>query len=125
MDLENAYFDNLYSIDFGEVNNRKRPKDQNIEQTAIKIIHNFLLDHPVALLYYICDSSDGRQYSRSRLITKWFITTQESEIDKLTVNYKNEILHYKLEFIFTKQNYQTLELENKVIDEMNGFMEIK
>lgn len=64
--LENAY--QLFLI---PKSGQNEFKDSKIQQTITAIIEEFFKTNDV-LLDYICDTKDGRQAARSRLLTQWF-----------------------------------------------------
>ena len=125
MEIDSDYFQYLYSVDFGEVNGFKKPKDELIGVTIKYIISNFLNNKKFALLHYVCDSSDGRHYGRSRLFSTWFDVFKENNHSKFVINYKNDEIDYQLEFIFNNLEYKLDELETQVIKQMDRFSEFK
>lgn len=59
------------------VNNKKSPRDSKVRDTIRIIIEEFFHQNNSTLLY-ICESGDGKQYSRSRLFDYWFATYTQS-----------------------------------------------
>ncbi|WP_417443587.1 DUF6169 family protein [Joostella sp.] len=125
MNIENDYFNNLYSVDFGEANSIRKPKDELIGITIKQIILDFLHVKPKSLLHYVCESYDGKHYSRSRLFSNWFRLYREEGCSKFIVNYKNDEVNYSLEFIFRNGHYIISELEEQIINQMGEFSEAK
>lgn len=125
MEIGNEYFENLYAVDFGRIGDAKKPNDGLIEYTIKQVILDFFSMEPKCLIHYVCNSMDGRHRSRSRLFSNWFLYSQERSFHKLIVNYKDEEIHYTLEFIFHDNHYSISELEDHIIKQMNEFSELK
>lgn len=127
MELESNSFHHLYSIDFWEIHHQKFIKDELIGLTIIEIIQTFYLSNPNALLHYICDSSDNKQNSRSKLFDKWYNKSLNETFSKLTINYEipEEEINYKLEFIFQSNYYNLDELRENVIQQLDDFSNYK
>ncbi len=117
MELENNYFQNLYSIDFWEVDTKKFIKDNTIETTIIEIIFEFFKVYPNVLLHYVCDSMDKKQNFRSRLFDNWYNKSINEGFSKLDINYEipHEAIAYKLEFIFKSEFYNINEVGENTI----------
>jgi hypothetical protein len=62
---------NPYEISFFPKNRKKRIFDLKIRNTIIKLIQYFI-DKNDCSIFYICDSSDKREYKRLRLFIKWY-----------------------------------------------------
>lgn len=127
MDFENDYFQNLYSIDFWEVDNKKFIKDDSIEVTIIEIIFAFFELQPNVLLHYVCDSMDSKQGFRSKLFDNWYNKSINEDFSKLDINYKipNEKINYKLEFIFKSEFYTIEEVGKNTIAQLEEFSNFK
>lgn len=119
--FNNPYFNNLYALDFSEINNRSDSHDEFIKPTILKIINEFLISNPYALLHYVCDSVDGKQEYRKRLFKHWYSNHNTKNLSKLTINYPTQDINYSLEFIFHSDYYKLEELQEKVITQMNEF----
>lgn len=127
-DFDNIYFKDLYILSFYPVIEKgiKLSNDIKIKATISQIIIDFLSHKEDALIHYICDSSDKKQYSRNRLFSKWF--NESNTIDaysKFNLNYPTEDLVYTLEFLFISKTYNSKELEKKVRQQMNIFSNYK
>jgi hypothetical protein len=127
-DFDNIYFKDLYILSFYPVVNEgvKLSNDIKIKATISQIIIDFLDNNKDALIHYVCDSSDKRQYSRNRLFSKWFNESNTIDVySKFNLNYPTEDLFYTLEFLFITNTYQIKELEKKVKQQMNSFSDFK
>ncbi|CAM3527744.1 DUF6169 family protein [Flavobacterium chungbukense] len=117
MNLDNTFFEKLYSIDFYEANNQKFLSDPFIETTITSIINDFFENNPDIVLNYVCDSVDFKQDFRQKLFDKWYRNTSNNEFSK--INFKYEVEHeniiYHLSFIFKTRFYNT----NEIIEEVN------
>lgn len=127
MEFENNYFQNLYSIDFWEVDNKKFTKDNAIEATIIEIIFDFFRVFPNVLLHYVCDSMDNKQNFRSKLFDNWYNKSINEGFSKLDINYEipNETIKYKLEFIFKSEFYDLNEVGEKTNLQLEEFSSYK
>lgn len=127
MDFENNYFQNLYSIDFWEVDTKKFIKDNSIQETIIDIIFKFFEIHPNVLLHYVCDSMDNKQGFRSILFDNWYNKSINEGFSKLDINYEvpNETINYKLEFIFKSEFYNINEVGEITINQLEEFSSFK
>ena len=63
--------------------------DEKIRNTIEHALLSFF-EEPDKILYYVCDSSDGRQLSRERLFKNWF-AEQSSPINQLEVIISAEV----------------------------------
>lgn len=62
--------------------NVRAPHDPKIEATVLAIIEEFFRSNQHVLLY-ICDTSDGKESSRSRLFLRWF--ERHASPDRFTI----------------------------------------
>lgn len=123
-----AYFNNLYSLSFYPTNtsSNKIKIDVKIQATISTIILDFLNNNKEALIHYICDSSDNRQYGRNRLFNAWFNQSNTSNAySKLNINYQTPDIIYTLEFIFFSDSYTNTAIETNVVKQMDAFSEYK
>jgi hypothetical protein len=127
MELDNNQFPNLYTLDFGEVDNKKFIKDEIIENTIIEIIFDFFKSSPTTLLHYVCDSIDNKHNFRSKLFEKWYHKSENNEFSKLEIYYKipEEEIVYKLEFIFKSEFYSLNEVSEKITIQLEIFSSLK
>lgn len=127
MEFENTYFQNLYSIDFGEVDNKKFLKDNSIQATIIEIIFEFFELQPNALLHYVCDSIDNKHGFRSKLFDNWYNKSVNEGFSKLDINYEipNETISYKLEFIFKSEFYDINDVGKNTVAQLEEFSSYK
>ena len=75
MGTESYPLDNLYSLDFFEIENKKGKNDTNISSTILNIITDFISDNNHIVLHYICESIDLKHTFRRRLFSRWFSFT--------------------------------------------------
>lgn len=69
----------VYQFFINNTNNVRSPRDNNVYETIRVIIEEFFTyGQPVML--YICDTSDNRQASRSRLFEIWFHTYSRNDL---------------------------------------------
>ena len=127
MNFENDTFKTLFSIDFWEVYNQKFIKDVAIENTIIDIIFDFFSSYPNAMLHYVCDSTDNKQNFRTKLFDKWYNKSVASEFSKLSILYEipNQIITYKLEFIFKTNFFSIEQLSEDVQNQLDEFSSYK
>jgi len=122
------YFNNLYSLSFYHTNDtsNKVKIDIKIQATISTIIIDFLNNNKEALIHYICDSSDNRQYGRNRLFNTWFNQSNTSNAySKLNINYPTPDIMYTLEFIFFSGIYTNTDIETNVVAQLDVFSEYK
>lgn len=127
-DFDNNYFKELYILSFYPDVQKgvKLSNDIKIKSTISQIIIHFLDNNKDALIHYICDSNDNRQYSRNRLFSKWFNESNTVDVySKFNLNYQTDDFLYTLEFLFVTNTYQIKELEKKVKQQMNSFSDFK
>lgn len=127
-DFDNNYFKDLYILSFYPVieEGTKHINDIKIRATISQVIIDFLDTNKNALIHYICDSNDNRQYSRNRLFSQWFNASNTVDVySKFNLNYPTEDLVYTLEFLFISGKYISKDLEKKVKQQMNIFSNYK
>jgi Family of unknown function (DUF6169) len=127
MNFENDNFKSLYSIDFWEIYNQKFIKDVAIENTIIEIIFAFFESNPDALLHYVCGSTDNKQSFRTKLFDKWYNKSVDKEYSKLSIIYEvpNEVMSYKLEFIFKTDVFSIEDIQIKITNQLDDFSSYK
>ncbi|WP_264563930.1 DUF6169 family protein [Flavobacterium sp. N3904] len=127
MDFGNAYFQNLYSVDFWEMGNQKFYKDAKIEITITTIICNYFKSHPNSILHYVCDSMDLKQDYRKRLFDQWYKKFQTKEFSKLNFEYQiqEENINYNLGFIFKNDCYEMNEVIENITLQLDEFTSLK
>lgn len=127
MDFGNAYFQNLYSVDFWEMGNQKFYKDAKIEITITTIICNYFKSHPNSILHYVCDSMDLKQDYRKRLFDQWYKKFQTKEFSKLNLEYQiqEENINYNLGFIFKNECYEMNEVIENINLQLDEFTSLK
>lgn len=80
---DKQYTDFIYEISF-YCNQFKILPDYKIKNTIISFLQDFFMENTNNILFYICDSSDGRHLYRNKLFEKWFNAYAETHnIEKL------------------------------------------
>lgn len=127
MDFGNIYFQNLYSVDFWELNTKKFIKDERIEITIIGIVLHYFQKNPNAVLHYVCDSMDFKQNFRKKLFDKWFQKHQTNDFSKLNIQYPipEENTIYNLGFIFKNDYYEINQVINNIQLQLDEFTKFK
>lgn len=127
MNFDNIFFENLYSVDFGETNNQKFFNDPEIEITITAIINDFLLKNPELILHYVCDSVDLKQDFRKKLFDKWYAKTERDEFSKINFQYPipEENMNYHLGFIFKTEFHELEDVLEKVNLKLEEFANLK
>lgn len=127
MNFDGDFFENLYSVDFGETNNQKFFRDPNVELTITAIINDYLLKNPHLILHYVCDNVDFKQDFRKELFDKWYRKTQKDVFSKVNFQYviPGESVSYHLGFIFKNEYYEFQEVVEKVNLHLEEFTNLK
>lgn len=127
MNFDNDFFENLYSVDFGETNNQKFFNDPEIETTITKIVNDYLNANPSLILHYVCDSVDFKQDVRNKLFDRWYAKTQRNEFSKVNFLYQipQEKVNYHLGFIFKTDYFELEEVIEKVNLQLEEFTNLK
>lgn len=77
--LQSIIFEFGFGIDAEE--RLKLPKDSRVKDTVIFHIDRFF-ENKDNVLYYICDSTDNKHYSRKRLFDRWFLKYDNQHFEK-------------------------------------------
>jgi hypothetical protein len=127
MNFENDFFENLYSVIFGETTNQKFFKDPDVELTITTILNDYLLKKPNVILHYVCDNVDFKQDFRKKLFDKWYRNTKKNEFSKVNFQYQipEEDINYHLGFIFKNDFYEFSEVVEKVNLQLEEFANLK
>ena len=127
MDLDNFFFEKLYSIDFYESNNQKFFTDSFVEITIAAIIDDYFQNNPDIILNYVCDSVDFRQDFRKKLFDKWYKNASNLTYSKVNFEYsvEEENTKYHLSFIFKRQFYEIDRVVEKVNIQLEEFSNLK
>lgn len=77
-------------IDASDSDKKRFPFDEKVRNTIAYALIRFFEDTE-NILYYVCDSSDGRQLSRERLFKKWFADMQPFHVSQLEVSLSDDL----------------------------------
>lgn len=113
MPQESYPLDNLYSLDFGEVDNKKGKNDSKISSTILEIIIKFLEQDATLVLHFLCDSEDKRQLNRKRLFSRWFSICNLENWIKYDYDFENS--DYNISFIYSSLKYETDLMESEIL----------
>lgn len=110
----NSYpLNNLYSLDFGEVDNKKAKGDLEVSSTILEIIVNFLQKDDTIVLHYLCDITDSKQLNRKRLFSRWFNITKMGNWSKY--DYDFESINYNISFIYNSDVYEKTKIQEEIL----------
>ena len=113
MPQENYPLNNLFSLDFGEVDGKKGRNDSNISSTILHIIIEFLNTDQSKVIHFLCDSEDSRQLTRKRLFNRWFSLSQMSNWIKYDYDFDNA--NYNISFVYCSNAYNTSQIEAEIL----------
>ncbi|WP_418502195.1 DUF6169 family protein [Flagellimonas sp.] len=119
MGAMNFPLENLYSLDFLEVNGQKGKTDSKISSTILHIILCFLKSNPNCVLHYLCDISGGKQKFRAKLFSKWFSITDTGTWNKLDISLET-VDDYQLSFLYDSSIYEPELIESEIILTMDS-----
>lgn len=114
MGIEKYPLDNLYSLDFDEIDKKKVKNDEEISSTILNIITTFLDDNNHIIVHYICDSLDFRHTFRRRLFSRWFSMMNPPNWIKYDIDIEDSE-DYTLTFIYDSSLYGTELVEPEII----------
>lgn len=116
MNIETHPLSNLYSLDFGEINNHKSPNDDCISTTILKIIIDYTTENVDNVIHYVCDSMDNRHQSREKLFSKWFELYSYDNWVRYNINYEiPDSDDCKLYFLYNSDRYAPEFLESEIL----------
>lgn len=104
---------NLYSLDFGEIDSKKGANDSKVSFTILEIIIQFLKVDNSIVLHFLCDSLDQRQLNRKRLFSRWFSICNLDNWIKYDYDFEN--VAYYVSFIYNSQKYETELIEREIL----------
>lgn len=104
---------NLYSLDFGEIDGKKSKNDYKISSTILEIIIQFLKNDSTLVLHFLCDSEDKRQLNRKRLFSRWFSICNLKNWIKYDYDFDNA--DYNISFIYNSEKYETELMEIEIL----------
>lgn len=116
MSVETAPLNNLYSLDFGEINKNKSPNDCNISITILNIIIEYTTENVDYVIHYVCDSMDNRHISRDKLFSKWFSLYSNDNWVRYDVTYEvQDAEDCKLSFLYNSDRYTPEFIESEIL----------
>ncbi len=113
MGVYNYPFNNLYSLDFDEIDKTKSIPDTKISITISHIIYKFIKDSTETILFYVCDSSDSRHQCRSRLFSIWKSNITNPNYVKLDIDLNQTEIN--MSFIYDITSYDQAYIEENVV----------
>ncbi|MGM0635986.1 MAG: DUF6169 family protein [Bacteroidota bacterium] len=113
MPQESYPLDNVYSLDFGEVDRKKGKKDSKISSTILEIIIMFLEKDSSLVLHFLCENDDKRQLYRKRLFSRWFSICNLENWIKYDYDFENA--DYNISFIYNSLKYETDLMESEIL----------
>ncbi|TBW27176.1 DUF6169 family protein [Gramella sp. KN1008] len=114
MGTESYPLDNLYSLDFNEIDNKKGRNDAKISSTILTIITDFLDENNHIVLHYICDSLDLKHPFRRRLFSRWFSLKNPPNWIKYDISLEGSE-DYTLTFLYDTTIYNSDLIEPEII----------
>ena len=123
MSQDNYPLNNLYSLDFGEIDGKKGKNDSKISSTILEIIIKFLNNNPSLILHFLCESSDRRQLHRKRLFTRWFSICAMDNWVKYDYDFENA--DYNISFIYRSDFYETDKIEAEILLTLDAYERVK
>lgn len=113
MEQENYPLDNLYSLDFYEIDNSKGSSDPNISSTIFDIINSQIANDDLLIIHYLCDPADKRHLCRKRLFSNWFSTFELKNWIKY--DYDFDKADYNISFLYNSNVYDTELVEEEIL----------
>jgi hypothetical protein len=114
MGTEKFPLDNLYSLDFDEIDKKKGKNDEEVSSTLLHIITTFLDENNHIIVHYICDSLDSRHTFRRRLFSRWFSMMNPTHWIKYDIDIE-DTEEYTLTFLYDSSLYGTDLVEPEII----------
>lgn len=113
MSQETFPLNNVYSLDFGEIDGKKGKKDTKISSTILSIIIEFLETDQSLVIHFLCDSADSRQLNRKRLFSRWFSICGMEQWVKY--DYDFDSADYNISFMYCSDIYETTLMETEIL----------
>ena len=110
---DNHPLNNLYSLDFGEIDNKKGKNDHGISSTILQIIIKFLSKDESFVIHFLCDNTDERQLYRKRLFSRWFSISNMVNWTKYDYDFENA--DYNVSFLYNSTVYDTELMETEIL----------
>lgn len=114
MGVKDYPLNNLYSLDFVELNQIKSPSDSFISSTILSIVIEFTTEYNDYIIHYLCELSDKKHFYRSRLFSRWFSINNPNGWVKYDIDIDMD-LDYKLSFLYDSKIYETNYIEEEII----------
>ncbi|PIB33863.1 hypothetical protein BFP78_06350 [Gaetbulibacter sp. 5U11] len=113
MSQDSHPLNNLYSLDFGEIDEHKGKNDSKISSTILQIITDFLNEDLSYVIHFLCDSADSRQLNRKRLFNRWFSICDMNSWIKYDYDFDN--VDYNVSFLYNTDFYETEIIESEIL----------
>ena len=113
MDVGDYPLNNVYSLDFGEINNNKGKNDTLISPIILEIIIKFIQKDESIVVHYLCENGDERQLYRKKLFTKWFSICDMNNWVKYDYDFEN--VNYNVSFLYNSDIYNTELMESEIL----------
>lgn len=113
MSQDNFPLNNLYSLDFGEIDGLKGKNDSKISSTILNIIIEFLESDHSLVVHFLCDNNDSRQLNRKRLFSRWFSICEMHNWMKY--DYDFDSVDYNVSFLYCSDVYDTNLMETEIL----------
>lgn len=110
---DNYPLNNLYSLDFGEIDNKKSENDLTISSTILEIIIQFLNKDNTCIIHYLCDNTDKKQLYRKKIFSRWFAISNMPNWTKYDFDFDNA--EYNLSFLYNSEIYSTQLIEAEIL----------
>jgi hypothetical protein len=120
---DNYPFNNLYSLDFGEVDNKKGNNDSYISLTILEIIVKFLRRDESCVIHYLCDNTDERHLCRKKLFNRWFSISNNKNWTKYDYDFEN--INYNVSFLYNSDIYDTELIQSEILLTLDVFERAK
>lgn len=123
MEQDGYPLSNLYSLDFGEIEEKKGVNDSKISLTILQIIINFIQENSSVIIHFLCDSLDDRQLSRKRLFSRWFSVCNITSWVKYDYDFEN--VNYNISFVYNADVYETGLMEREILLTLDAYERAK
>lgn len=104
---------NLYSLDFGEIDNKRFKGDSQISNTILEIILKFISNDNSRVIHYLCDNTDSKNLNRKRLFSRWFALNETENWMKY--DYDFDSIEYNISFIYNSEIYDTDKMQEEIL----------
>lgn len=92
--------------------------DPRIKVTIVSIVQEFFQKNPNDVLFYTCDSTDGKHAFRKRLFDRWFIASHGTNVEK----HDFDLPDYPTSFLLRANHPHKDEVVNEIVGSYNTLM---